>query len=785
MKPFIPASGIKTLVCLALVSILSSAAVKAQGEPGDDKTLSPYFVVLSEHPETDELPLKENSASVNIAGVIADVTIRQVYVNSGRNTLEAIYTFPLSTKAAVYSMEMKIGSRIITARIEEKQRARQQYEQAKQEGKRTSLLEQNRPNVFTMNVANIIMNDTVVVELKYTELLVPEGGQYSFVYPTVVGPRYSNKPKETASTDDSYVSTPFTKQGIMPLYKFGFEMSINSGLPIQNVVCSTHKMNILQTDLNKANLTLDNSEASGGNRDVIVNYSLQGNKIESGVMLFEGKDENFFLMMIQPPKKVVKEDIPPREYIFIVDVSGSMHGFPLDISKKLLRNLIVNLRPSDKFNVLLFSGTSATLSNTSLDATEENVKRATRFIDAENGSGGTELLPSMKVAYALPRPDPDLSRSFVIVTDGFVDIEHETFEYIRKNSGNTNFFSFGIGSSVNRYLMEGMAFMGSGEPMIVTKPEYAGAQAEKFRNYINTPLLTQIKTDFGALQAYDVEPLSPPDMLAERPIIIFGKYKGKAQGIVSVKGKAGRNTYKQSFDFSKLTASKDNSALRYLWARERIKLLDYYSTGHYNDRDTASADEITALGLKYNLVTNYTSFIAVDEQVVADKDGNLVRVKQPNPLPEGVSNFAVGFDEQLSGGTYTLGVSGNAFSVSKASANRSEEEISEVAEDSIYLTADVMPVFKGGVDSLMAYIKNHLVYPADAKAKGISGTVYVSFIVEKDGSISNVKIQRSVHKKLDAEAMRVIKKMPRWTPGLRKGNVERVEMTVPVQFSLN
>jgi Ca-activated chloride channel family protein len=237
------------------------------------------------------LPLKETGAQVNIVGVIADVTVRQKYVNSGKNTLEAIYTFPLSTKAAVYAMKMTIGKRVITARISEKEKARKDYNRAKTQGKRVSLLEQNRPNVFTMKVANIAQQDTIVVELKYTELLVPEKGIYSFVYSTVVGPRYSNKTKPEAGLDGRFVETPYTKKGIMPTYKFKFNLKINSGIPIQDVTCTTHKIKLSYPDLKTATVKLDPGETNGGNRDLILNYSLQGNKIESGVMLYSHGDK--------------------------------------------------------------------------------------------------------------------------------------------------------------------------------------------------------------------------------------------------------------------------------------------------------------------------------------------------------------------------------------------------------------------------------------------------------------------------------------------------------------
>ena len=277
-------------IVLAALLCVGAGSLRAQSDEDENKTLSPYFVVISQNPETDQLPLKETTAQVTVCGSIADVTIRQVYVNSGKNPLEAIYTFPMSTRAAVYAMQMTIGTRVIRAQIEEKQKARADYEKAKQEGKRASLLEQNRPNVFTMNVSNIMVGDTIVVELRYTELLVPEKGQYSFVYPTVVGPRYSNESKSKAGPDDGFVSSPYTHQGVMPAYKFDFNLTINAAVPVKNVTCSTHKMNITAPNPKQSVVRLDRSETNGGNRDVIVNYSLQGNTIESGLMLYEGQD---------------------------------------------------------------------------------------------------------------------------------------------------------------------------------------------------------------------------------------------------------------------------------------------------------------------------------------------------------------------------------------------------------------------------------------------------------------------------------------------------------------
>lgn len=767
--------SLRRFVTLLAVGVMFVGQTFAQRDKDDaDKTLSPYFVVVSNNPETDGLPLKATSVKTDIVGSIADVTVSQVYVNTGKHPLEAIYTFPMSTRAAVYAMQMRIGDRRITAKIEEKKKARADYEKAKQEGKRASLLEQSRPNVFTMNVSNIMPGDTIEVELRYTELLVPENGGYSFVYPTVVGPRYSS-PKQEHGTDDGFVNTPYTHAGEAPTYTFGYELTIHGAMPLQDVVCTSHKMKVSNPDLRTANLRLDPSEKQGGNRDVIVKYSLKGNQIESGVMLYEGEDENFFLAMVQPPKRIQKENIPPREYIFIVDVSGSMWGFPMEVSKQLMRNLIVNLNPQDKFNVILFSSNADVLSPTSVNATAENVERAINFIKSANKWSSTEVLDALKTAYAIPLPDEDMARTFVIATDGYVDVEKACFEMIRNNSDKANFFAFGIGSSVNRYLIEGMAFAGGGEPFIVTKQAEAAKQAERFRQYINTPVLTRIKVDTKGFETYDVEPVAVPDMMAERPILIYGKYKGKATGKLTLSGKVGRKSWKQTFDISQTKPDSANAALRYLWARERIKFLDYL-VGQYGNEDDPNAKKILELGLKYNLMTNYTSFIAIDEQVV-NKDGKQTTVKQPVPMPEGVSDAAVGYEISSSNISMmkSASVSGNVVELSVV-----EEE--DESEEMIFTVVESEPEFPGGMDSLFAFVQRNIRYPEAAWNQKIEGKVYVTFTVETDGSITNIKVLRDIGGGCGQEAVRVVSMMPKWKPGTQRGKPVRVQFNLPIVF---
>ena len=317
-------------------------------------------------------------------------------------------------------------------------------------------------------------------------------------------------------------------------------------------------------------------EKTGGNKDFVLRYTLAGDKIETGLLLYPGQDENFFLLMMEPPARVKPEAVVPREYIFIVDVSGSMHGFPLETAKALMKDIITDLKPQDFFNVLLFESGSAVLSPTgSLPATEANKQKALAFIQAQPGGGGTKIVPALEQALALPRT-PGVSRIVVVATDGYVHVEPQIFQLIRENLGAANLFAFGIGTSVNRHLIEGMARAGLGEPFVVLNAGEAAKQAARFRQYIANPVLTNIKVAFEGFAAYDVEPEALPDLFALRPLTILGKYRGSPTGAIVVRGKTAKGPYEQRLELKEAKASPENAALRLLWARQRImSLVDF------------------------------------------------------------------------------------------------------------------------------------------------------------------------------------------------------------------
>lgn len=598
--------------------------------------LSPYFFVKGDDAAVDQLPLKATSAKVAIAGVIAEVKVTQVYRNTGTKPLEAIYVFPGSTRSAVHGLTMTIGERVLKAQIKERGQARADYEQAKQQGRSASLLEQHRPNVFQMNVANILPGDEIRVELAYTELLVPTEGTYAFVYPTVVGPRYAGRSGTASATGEAWVANPYTRAGELPAATFDLEVKLSAGLPIQRMACDTHKTAIAFDGKADATLRLDPGEAHGGNRDVIVKYELAGGAVQSGLLLDQGRDENTFLLMAQPPKRVTPRDLPPREFVFIMDISGSQMGFPIQVSKQLMQEMIQGLRPQDLFNVMVFEGSSALWSPASQHATAENMQQALAFVRSQNGGGGTELGSALRRALGLPRV-PGISRTFVVSTDGYISADGRTLDIIRQNLGSANLFAFGIGTSVNRHLIEGMAHAGQGEAFVITKPEQAAAEAQRFRTYVSSPVLTNLQLTTNGFQVKDLEPLQLPDVLADRPVICLGKWTGEARGTVTLSGMTASGPWHQTFEVGKVK-DRRHGALRQLWARQRIQLLsDYAQFGE----DAGRTAEITRLGLAYSLLTAHTSFVAIDTQV-RNAGGVGSTVLQPLPLPEGVGDTAVG-----------------------------------------------------------------------------------------------------------------------------------------------
>ncbi len=766
----------KKILVLAFV-VLTAINLYSQKTSQTDMSGSPYLMIIRDKPGRIDVELTKTDVDVNISGVIADVTIKQYYRSVSNQVLEAVYVFPASVHAAVYSMKMKIGSREIVAVIKEKEQARKDYEQAKLEGKRASLLVQDRPNLFSMNLANIAPGDVIEIEMKYTEMLIPDDKIYTFSFPTVVAPRYGGgtETDETKSTDSQ-------KSGLLSNTAFDIRFNLISPVPIDGIECISHEVNYKAETENHSLITLKDFEKKGAPKDFVVKYKLAGDLINSGLLLSKGEGknaENFFLLTIQPPKRIDPAYIPPREYVFVLDVSGSMNGFPSVMAKKTILNLLDKMDKGDKFNLILFASGFDVFSENLVTANRDNLEKAFQFMAESRQGGGTELLPALEKALTMPK-DSKASRSVIVITDGLISFESKAFELIRNNLNKANLFAFGIGTSMNKLTIEGMARAGMGLSFETNRLEDAEYQSERFIKYISTPILADIKVTYDGFGVSEVEPMSVPDLFPDRPIVIYGKWDGNLQGGIKIEGINGQEGIFVDLPVTKFGEMVQGKALKQLWARKQIELLSDYQS--FGERDKYKK-EITELGLKYNLMTAYTSFIAVDNEVVTNYD-NIER------------------SEKMGGSLGAVGIN----TLQGSAAVVSNMRFLKVAPDEVSRASSVDGSvvdeggFSGGADyakpttddktskAITTNIKyddkelrSNIKYTQKALNAAVEGSVSVKVAVNAKGKVTKTDILMSTDKLLNDIAINAIK-ATKFIPATQDG--KKVCSTIDVYMNI-
>lgn len=601
---------------------LASTARASFSVPPRDVVEAPRFEV--DQPE-GRFPLIATRNEAEVVGPVAHVTVTQVYRNAGAALLDATYVFPGSTRSAVASLVMKIGERTVRADLRRREEARQVFEQARQEGFRASLLEQQRPNVFRMSLTNVRPGETVEVTLGYTELLEPEAGRYELVLPAVVAPRYGG-----ASEGLEHRETLPPGSSAAPAWSA--DVRLADGLGVTEVTSPTHSVHPRVDAEGRVQVAL----TTDGDRELVLRWRLEaGAEPEAGVVLYEGQEERFFMMTVAPPRRPRPDLTPPREIAFLLDVSCSMQGYPLDVAKTVMQESLQKLRPSDRFNVLFFAGGSKPFREAPVPATKENVAAALAAVRSQRGGGGTELVEALSAVARLPRAE-GLARTAVVVTDGLVSFERKAFAEVRKVLRDTTVFTLGIGSNVNRMLIEGLARAGGGTSYVAHTPDAAVAESKRLLVAIGSPVLTDLKLQIDGLDAYDLEPPTLPDLYADRPVVVVGKYRGRAKGKLTLLAHASDQSLSRAIELAEARPSAENAPLRALWARRRLQRIA-------DDRDLASggadAETIARLGLEYGLLTEHTAFVAVDSEG-GRAQGERDSVAQPGPHPHGMADLA-------------------------------------------------------------------------------------------------------------------------------------------------
>ena len=621
-----------------------------------------------------ECPLKHTDVKANISGFIARVTVTQTFHNPYDEKIEAVYVFPLPHTAAINDMTMTVGDRRIVGLIKRRAEAQALYQEAIQQGKTASLLEQERPNIFTQSVGNIQPNDEVRIEISYVDVLDYDMGTYEFHFPMVVGPRYIpgtpiskvpdlpdelqgkvgesevplDAPLEGADPsgtgiapdtdrvpDASRITPPVLKPGYRTAHDISLAVSLNAGVPIQDIQIVNHKADVDRVDASGATAVLSPAD-SIPNKDFVMKYAVVGEKPEMAVLAHsKGPEQGYFMLMIQPKLDAELAEAPPREIVFLVDVSGSMRGEPTQKVKETMHHFLRRTKPKDTVQVITFSNRANKLFEKSVPATQANIEHALNFTEQMRGGGGTEMLNAIKLVLNEP-VDPERVRIVVMLTDGYIGNEAEIIAEIDRRAGDQiRFSAIGIGTSPNRYLIDGVAKHGGGLADVIELNTDPGPLVAQIAERIHRAQLASIQIDWNGLSVHETYPRRIPELWAGRPVLMFGRYGAGGSQNIELSGSAEGKPLKYKLHVTLPDAQPAHDVLSKVWARKKIEDI---SAQLYAADAPEIIEEITNIALTHRLMTQYTSFVAVDENDMQPINQEVKAPQQvvvPVPLPEG------------------------------------------------------------------------------------------------------------------------------------------------------
>ena len=585
------------------------------------------------------LPLTHTAVHAKLVGYVGTVDVTQHFENPFDEKIEAVYVFPLPERAAVSEFVMTIGERRIRGILRERAAAERIYREARAQGHQASLLTQHRPNVFEQKVANIEPGNRIDVDIRYFHTLAYRDGWYSFAFPTVVGPRY-NPPgfaDPLQALPRSHVEPVSQGAGVRylrPEERSGHDISItvelDAGVALEALRAS-HEIDETRTEAHTASIALAD-RTTIPNRDFVLDFKVAGDRIKANLLthLDREKGEGYFTMMLYPPSDL--EDLPrhPVEMVFVVDSSGSMEGAPIGQAREAILEALDLLEPTDTFQIIRFSTDASQFGRTPVPATRTNLARAKRYVRGLHAGGGTEMNEGVRAALGFA-PDPERLRFVTFLTDGYIGNETEIIGEIHDLLGESRIFSFGVGDSVNRYLLERMAVIGRGAVAYLGLDDSGGEVMRLFFDRISHPALAHLEIDWGDMAVTEVYPSRLPDLFVGRPVIVTGKYLGQP-GEPKVTGRAGGKSLE--FAVPHDVREDAHAFIPKLWARLRIADLSNRQSWIHDPFDEL-ADAIEKTALEYGLMSDYTAFVAVDASGrTAGSHGTTVH--QAVPVPEGV-----------------------------------------------------------------------------------------------------------------------------------------------------
>lgn len=604
--------------------------------------------VVQEEPVIIPMPLQHTEVNASIASTIASVQVTQQYHNPYNGKIEAVYVFPLPDDAAVYDFLMTIGDRTIRGIIREREEAERIYEEARAQGYRASLLTQERPNIFTQKVANLEPGASIDIDIKYFHTIAQVDGWYEFVFPMVVGPRFNPPGSTDPITATARTAPPSTNQSgtdvryLAPNERSGHDIMVNvaieAGMAIEALASPTHKIRSAWDGSDRVDVVLATSDTIP-NKDFVLRYRLAGAESKAGLIVHRAGDQGYFNLTLMPPAAL--ESIPrrPIEMVFVLDTSGSMSGVPIKQAKDAAEFALQQLRPEDSFQIIRFSDRASALGTQPLAATRQNIQRGVSHLRGLESGGGTMMIEGIKAALDFPM-DENRQRYVVFLTDGYIGNETEILSAMQQRLNGARIFSFGVGSSVNRFLMERMAALGDGAVAYIGAHDDPVPVMQAFINRAAHPAMEHLKIDWGGLAVSDVFPRDLPDLFVGRPITITGRFDPKSlerasRATIRIDGFAGEHEMTIPVEVrTEMIAANEHPALEKVWARRWLmELMNRATTDAALARELP--DRVKSVALAHGLMSAYTAFIAVDSSERTEGTHGTT-VPQGVPVPDGV-----------------------------------------------------------------------------------------------------------------------------------------------------
>ncbi len=607
-------------------------------QPLNPSALPGIYVITEGEVSNLACPLEHTEVAAKLDLNIARVRVTQVFSNPFAHPIEAEYRFPLPEDSAVDSLHLTIGEEVIIGQIREKVKARQEYEQAKAEGKTAALLEQQRDNLFTQQLANILPGEQISVQIEYTDVLKFEGASYTFRFPMVVGPRYTGGDVQKGKEDPNTVYLPpETRNG----HNIQLSILLQTGVPIQNLHSPSHAIQTRPLDPGNTpeqiEITLS-PEDRIPNKDFVLMFAVSSAQEQATVLSHVDEEAKtlHFAAFILPALRYTPETLVGRDILLIIDTSGSQQGQGMVQTKNVANTILNSLTERDSFSIVDFANTSQAFRADPVTATEQNKTLAKQYINSLQANGGTELLRGMNFALQYPPSQAHRLRDIVMITDGLVSNESQILAALKQGiPAGTHLHTFATGSAPNTFLLERLAGLGGGQYIPMGYTDTGLEVAQKFISQVGRPVLTKVKTSLTSMPGVELYPEVIPDLYEGHPVVVYGKYSlqtlPSAAVEVTISGESADGAFTQTVP---VPIQGTNMAIAQLFARQKIKHLEL---SHIERQQQIVVKKVTELALDYHLVSTYTSLIAVSSRIrTTVEEEKALQILTPSHSPAGM-----------------------------------------------------------------------------------------------------------------------------------------------------